>query len=260
MRKEKIVIPVCVLFFCGCLTIQEVADIGDTRAESARSAPAEQEAVGLIFDWNRRDFPLGGASVAANTPYNSGCGGIWYAARGNPISVSNDSAFRMGGGVVNNRLMIGIGDKAGAGSPVDHNLPTSAARHVPGQFNFSQGTFRLTVDYKDPVYVADTMFRFAINNNRDEQERSILGAASNVREYQTLDELRNGIGTVADKPGVTDKAEPAGLSSERIIITFTPSILYEGNAGASSLANAFFTIFTWTNQITITGIKLERVE
>jgi len=142
VKRTVIVIPLCVLFFCGCLTIQEVEDIGNIRAASARSAPAEQETVGVIFDWNRTVFPLDGVSVAANTPYNSGSDGVWYAARGNPITVSNESAFRMGGVTVenirvNNRLMFGVGNNTAAGSSVDYNLPTSAARHVPGQFNFS---------------------------------------------------------------------------------------------------------------------------
>ena len=255
----------CYLLFalCSCLTIQEIEDIGSVRTV-VRNAPTEQEEAGVIFQWNRAASPLHGLVFAANTPYYSGYNGIYFAARGNPIMVSNDSAFRMGAVaannlIVNNRLMIGTGDKTGTGTPVDPNQPTTAARHSPGQFNFSQGTFRLTVDYRDAAYnndyIEDPMFRFTINNNRDEQERSVLGNASNVREYKSLAQLQNGIGTMPDKPGVTDRTEPG-----RIIITFTPQLLYEDNPGAASLENAFLTILTWTNQLTIVGIKLERTE
>ena len=194
----------------------------------------------VIFLWNTERAPTSGSAVFASlSSMPSGFGNIDFRFFYTGVYALN-SGFRL-----TNATHLAIG--------CTESTFTTAANHVPGVFDFSQGTFRLTVDYNSPTPGGSYMLRFAVNNNDPGNTNSVLGQPSTLRQYDNVAALQNGIGqnsafTVND----------AGTENGKLILTFRPSAFYSGNSGISSLKNAFIALACHgSSSINITGIKLE---
>ena len=195
-----------------------------------------------IFEWDSETTPMSG-SIGAGAPVGSGFNEIDFRVIGSSITTT-EGAFRLG---ADGRLVVG----AAAGSS------TSDSTHVPGVFDFSEGTFRLTIDYLDPVVPGSNyLLRILINNNQTGQASSVLGTASNLRQYNDVSKLNNGFGAGASN--VFEEVE-----ANRLILTFTPNMTYANvsTVGISSLATAFFTLnCQGSSRITVKSIRLEKVQ
>ena len=134
---------------------------------------------------------------------------------------------------------------------------TLVTTHIPGQLDLSQGTFRLTIEYKNPETTGGRiLLRVQINNNTGSNANSVLGGTGSIRAYSTVADLESGLAAAAGL--AADEAEPG-----KIAITFTPSVRFNSHP---SLENAFIALMSQgggtTGQpcwITITGIKLEKI-
>lgn len=230
---------VCIL--CGCLSV-EVQENKDTIF--AREAPAEAEPMGDVFVWNSESYPFN-EPLGVDASVYSGYNGIYFSVCGNTngkISVI-DGAFRMGGedGSVDERLVIGSIQTAA----------TTPIKHTPGQFNISQGAYMLTIDYRDPVRTSGYMLRISINNNTTGGANSVV-SGSNVRQFTNAASLE-----METMYGDGDKIPG------RISLRINPVLLVADSdpEGKESLKNAFFTLICQSRSgITITGIKIERIE
>ena len=118
--------------------------------------PASGPEPTVLFTWSKENSSLTDSPVTANTPYNSGYKGIYFGARANAITVE-DGAFKLGTGISTGTaysvLMIGSGSATGSTTP--YEAQTNSTTHVPGQFDLSAGTFRLTVNYVEPPVYTD---------------------------------------------------------------------------------------------------------
>jgi hypothetical protein len=225
---------------------------------------------GVLFEWDSTTNPITvtsiiqGNTAAANMIVTPVPGNpITFRARGdNPpgIRIINN-ALRLGNqstaAATANRLIIGGGTSIG--NPNVSNNNTTATLHIPGQFDLSEGRFRITVDYTNAVITERRrVFRFGVNCNTNEETQSILGGPSNVRVYNELPD-GNLIASEDTSGGrEEDIAEPG-----KITITFNPSVRYSNHP---SLLNAFLVLHAQTsgvatsdNGITITGIKFEKL-
>ena len=242
------------LVLCGCVSFEpgdEPAPFtvsGSLGASRASNAPvrAQQgpEKPGVVFEWDSATKPLTRPIVPGSAVGLTG-DGINFGAMSSDVAPAN-GALRIAGGI----LVIGAGAKSVSGD-------TDPNTHTGGVFNLSEGLFRLTIDYKDAIIGSgDFYIRICINNNTTSQARSVLGVQSNINHYTSVDGLRNGTPAYRTVSGVIEAAEPG-----RLMLTFAPVLLYAGNSGNSSLTNAFLTIVcTEKSAITVTGIKLERLE
>ena len=249
MKKAVITITVCFLFLCGCLTVEEANPAGGSGPPGGSGpvrASREPEKIGVIFEWSSAVTPMTG-SIGVDSPVASGFPGVDFRLRSTAgrTLATEGGGFRLG---MDNRLVIG-----GAA-----NGATSAGNPVPGVFNLSEGKFRLTIDYKDPVASPDWyLFRIYINNNSTGQAESVLGNHSVIGYYTSLQQLETGTGR-GNASDVTQEAEPG-----RITLTLTPGASYAGAspAGKNSIRNAFFALLCqMDSRITVTGIKIERIE
>lgn len=257
---------ICIVCFSGCLSLDyseenfpEASVSSGSSVHSsvsagpaASTAPKIPENIGVVFEWNSVKTPLTGKINVGSSLY-SGYEGIYFVVHGNRGGsiATVDGAFRLGGedGSVDERLVIG--------SYIFSDSKTDV--HIPGQFNISEGTYRLTVDYKDPVdYKNGYMLRVLINNNHTGQANSVLGNDSNIRQYSNVEALEKDI-TGMRKPTVSaDGSEPG-----KLCLSFTPSVLYENlpNTSKTSLTKAFFALMCQADAgITVSGIKLERID
>jgi len=207
---------------------------------------APPASIGVIFEWDSAKTPISG-NIRLGNPVSTGYGNINFNARNN-IS-TRDGAIRM---EPNNLLLIG-----GVA-----NQNTDSGKHIPGIFNISQGAYRVTIDYKDPEEGDDIasggyLLRFSINNNHNSQVESVLGINSNLGQFSTINQLRSGRPGSGFKPGTFINAE-----RDRLIWTINPQVTYANisEANRRSLETAFFSINCQKARITITGIKIERIE
>ena len=233
-----------IILFAAALLLS--TQIGCGKDELPGVVEVTKDAV-VFFEWNSSTVPMSGTITAGN-PVSSGYGDVVFRVVGNDITAIG-GAFNMS---VNDRRLV-------IGSTSDAN--TGAETHAGGVFDFSGGVFRFTVDY---LYTSDTprlggsyLLRLLINNNQTGEANSVLGAASNIRTFNTVDELINGRGIINTRPGVIDAAKKG-----RIIVMFRPDVLFEdaSAAGKESLTNAFFTLMcAGASDITVTGIKLEKL-
>ena len=204
---------------------------------------------GILFKWDSKTVPMSG-TLARGSSINSGYDGIFFRVRndgtGTGIETEN-GAFQLGN---NNRLVIG-GNLSSATVATNASGPPA----VYGIFNFSRGTFRLTINYNNPFKVdpASSLYllRIYINNNSTGRADSILGEEGLLRVYTHESHLTSGL---MNTPGLNDLENEPG----KIAITFTPGILLANNPGVQSLTNAFIALNCQeTNRINITGIMLE---
>ena len=231
---------------------------------------------GVLFAWNNVTLPLSG-SIVNRIIYPSGYSyngeEIYFAANGTDVGVTSDGAFTMGGGTASTRrIVVGTGSDPAAHSetPNWYSPDTNTIGYAPGQFDLSQDKFRITVEYKNPVRAVDgntgneigNMLRFYINSTRDSPTgaTSILGITSEIRTYNSVADLKGGLTTTsagleADTAEYNETAQAGKIS-----ITFTPSIRYATNARVNTLKQAYFMLTSASQTLTITGIKLEKVE
>lgn len=200
---------------------------------------------GVLFKWDSGVIPMS-ASLIVGSPVNSGYKDITFRAMRNTVTVSNGE-FHLTSGT--DRILV-----IGCTSDIETN--SGADGHVPGVFDLSRGTYRLTLDYLNPATPGSSyLLRFIINNNGTSQANSPLGTASTVRVYNTADQIINGLGIQDSYPGVSDKVEV-----NRTIITFTPSIRFATAGNYNTLTSSFITLLCQnTSSIIFTAIKLEEV-
>jgi len=134
---------------------------------------------------------------------------------------------------------------------------TATTPHLPGVFNLSQGKFRITVDYKD-VIIADpannSYLRFAINNNGGGANASVLGGNSHIIDLSQAD-LKDGVTNKSN----TGTGTLANAKDGKAVVEVAASRY--GSSPPASLSNAFFAMgFSGSYSITVTGIKIERIE
>jgi len=228
-----------------------------------------------IFAWDNVTDPVP-APFAAFAP--AAFPGIFLRARPSSgslaMTVTEDRAFRLGaaGNPSNLTILLVGGDNTNSTYNAGGGVPQ------PGQFNLSEGTFRLTIDYKDAVTSVTSgtlrsLLIVAINNSTTSSAAtgSVLGANVSYIGNYNINQLHTGL---SSKEGFSDQAIPEpdgpdGSKSGRLILTFTPSILFKNSSddGKDSLGTAFIAFHTQHDNIatgtgtynTITGIKLEKL-
>jgi len=268
MKHVCVLVAVCFLV-CGCLSLEEAAIVRAARMAGpslavGRVAPDVPENIGVIFDWNSTSAPLRGA-YGLGSVVRFGSSDIYIGKRSTSFVFAN-GGIKLGGESYNSRLQVGTGSEAAPGNIIGGEPPSDTYHPNGGQFNLSEGTFRLTVAYRDAVAAADSnypLLRIYLNNV-GEITASVLGGKTNGMGADLL----CAFGTVSglqNPASETDGIKIAGTNGE-LIVTFTPATMY-GNLAASSPVNfnslktAYFTLFTSTRAgITVTGIKLERIQ
>ena len=236
MKSTVVTFTVCFLVLCGCVSYEDAGNSGPSGASGRSSGP---EKIGVIFEWNAAASSVKSAIPSSNNPVDSGYPGVSFRARSGNVAIDPDGALNMAA-ESNQVLMIGC-----------NSVTVTNNGHAPGVFNLSQGTFRLTIDYKDP-FGSNWPLRVQINNNTTMATYSVLGDACILGSFGTVSSLQTG---GSSRNGVTEQLEP-----DRIILTFSGAV-YSGNPGANSLASAFVALTsTSTGGLKVTGIKLERIE
>ena len=204
---------------------------GDSLQAAFTAAIGIEPEEGVLVSWNRETYPITVPITAGgNNPVFSGYGDVDFRTL-------NVNATPTAGGAL---TITGIGVLVIGGGPTSGSAETNAASHVPGLFDLSHGTFRLTLDYTDASATGDNpWFRVSINNNALGMANSVLGNDS-VFHYDTT-----------QLPG-------AGA----ITLTFTPEDRFASVApdATNSLKTAFIALMYRNTSITITGIRLEKVQ
>ena len=204
---------------------------------------------GVLFKWNCSVLPM--TPLSAGVPVSSGYNGINFRAGGMSIPVTSEGAFDLGG-TSDRRLYIGsTSDSA-----------TSDTSHTPGVFNLSRGTYKLTIDYREPARgtsgTSDAyVLRVIFNNNQPGQALSPLNTRSVLIWYDTVAQLETGTGLGANAAVITQTA-----GTNRMTLTFsTPDAFAGAPNGTDSLSTAFFGFACQgTSSIIITGIRLEELK
>ena len=215
----------------------------------AAAIPVELEE-GVLFKWSSADCPISG-TLSTSTPINSGYNGIFFRARGNTISTVS-GAFDLG---TNDRRLI-IGGTAGVSS-----ADTGADSYIPGVFDLSRGSFRLTITYDNNTLAGVSggspyILRIMLNNNHTGSTNSVLGTQSQMVQYSTETHLRTGR---SNQSG--NGFNHTGTTAGKLVFNFTPVVFFDGNAGAYSLSASFIQLISQgIAAVTITGIRLEEVK
>ena len=240
--------------------------------------------VGVIFEWNNIDFPI-------TTRINHGNDGTAYSLTATPNILLRSAMSRFlpiedaNGGIRMGRTNIGvrvynvgmliIGGGSGMSGRIPSGTDTTENLHVPGQLYFSEGTFRLTIDYRDIMITSApntsmAILHITINNNTARDKHSLLGTGSIIREYpQNFVQDGRILPRQAAAGFLADISEfNAETGMGKLIITFTPSVMYAAlpENARDSLGSAFLGLQCYVSQIdrpnhiTLTGIKLERIE
>jgi hypothetical protein len=223
-----------------------------------------------MFEWDRRINPLSGI-VGTSSPITP------VAAYPNiRFSTRDSSNEAVAGNAVLNTVNGGI---RVTGWPnliigaTNDLRPTNPNLHIPGVLDLSDGTFRLTVNYEDPVLgiqkpAYDHFFRININNNTNRGENSLLGFLG-VNEFQyTVETLISG--TNNNQKFTTD------VDVNTVILTFTTPDVFlppytsplttfpPPQEALDALSTSFIALTSPFEEfsgggITITGIKLDRL-
>jgi hypothetical protein len=265
MKRIFLFSAVAVLFLlfagCGTFSLGEINDPTATADPAARPARTAQ-AGAVIFSWDSVTDPVNQPRVTQTTQVaapNAGFPDTFIRVRGADVTIA-DGAFVLGsspGTGGGGRLIIG------SNNPNVSNVDSEGtATHIPGQLDLSEGQFRLTINYKDATLgTSNYMLRVSINNNSQGMANSPLGMFSNLRTYNTREELISGSATANSNIGTTGDQASAG----QIVITFNPSVRFshpnaEGVRNLNSLTNAYLVLHTQNGgSLTVTGITLERM-
>lgn len=214
----------------------------------------------LLFTWNSASFAADYPEITEipiRQHIYSGYGDINMGGRTTAFPVGTNG-IELGSSSTTS-FVIGTGNDPDTSvdgtTPI--SIPTNSGRHLPGQFNLSQGTFRLTVKYdtSSVVYTSGVQLRFSLNNNSDGQANSVLGNNSNFFNAQGADRLLTSTSSsTLPTLGVDVSGTPGTLS-----VTFKPSERYANIRDKSCLETAFIAFQTWPNNyVTVTGITLEK--
>jgi hypothetical protein len=260
MKNIFLGITICFLFLCSCLSYEQPASTGAAAPAKVSGpkarVPQGPEKMGLVFEWNNKTTPMKKPLAVGSNVY-TGYNGYYFAVfgytRGNhQISVTEDGGMRMGGEDGTTNEVLAVGALYGAF--------TDSKTHIPGQFNLSEGTFKLTLDYKNPVnYRNGYLMRISLNNNTGAAANTPLGRDCVLRHYMNVAALRNDwLEREETRPGITGVVE-----EDRLILIFTPSVIFADVSpeGKACLEKSFIAFLVQADSgITFTGIKLERVE
>ena len=268
MKRFIMLFVACIICVCGCMSVKlgefdrPAAPVIAPAPGSAAAIAAAAVPVATLFKWDSALDPVNlprateSAEIAAT---NSGFPNDFMRVRGSAIPTSNGALVLGGGG---GRLIIGNHNPAISASDTAANTD-----HIPGKYDFSAGTYRLTVDYRDAKQgTANYVLRFYINNNGMSEAFSVLGRYSNLRTYVSEGDLAKGI---SEKYPQRDGTVAETGTPGKIVLTFTPSVRYtSGNAtnadpgvkDYNSLKTAYMVLHCQPGaNITITGIMLERM-
>jgi len=258
-RVLLVLVTVCLLILSGCASSGGGASSGSyvsagPAPTSVRSISGLEE-VGVIFEWSSETAPLQGrmsyAGISSPVP------GINFQTRNSFAASGHGNAYidMADGGFLltkNMYLIIGGGETSAGNCAT---LPTTDTKHVPGVFNFSEGLFRLTIDYKDLQDAGgDYFFRAFINNNTSSYRNSVLAQYGGLlRQYTKAEDLITG-SPVSGNSGVVESVEP-----NRLLLTIKCPDDFLGAAG-SHLATSFISMICFgDSSMIITGLKLERI-
>ena len=186
----------------------------------------------------------------------------------------------------------------GSDGSANESATNSTTNNQWGYFDFSQGTFRIVIDYKDAVLAGNTALRISINNNELSEGASVLGPLSNLGEYSRPGHFRwsrggdtwqeDGAHAVGrrhtaqpDNPLLLEDVptgewtEPLNVGSGRVMVTFRPEVRWPTPDADQllSLQYAFISLLATCARtaglhgharandvgMTITRIKVERV-
>jgi hypothetical protein len=216
----------------------------------------------VVFNWNSAINTIPDGSLLGLVP--SGHTGIDFMGHGG-------SAMNMvNGEIVLNNARFSIG--------TIHNVNTTQSLHVPGQFNLSQGRYRIIIEYRNADQEGGYIFRVQLNNNSGSADFSVLGNG-HIRGYPDIDSLTNGISppaplTAGNQGSEVTEFDPV-TNSGRLILTFNPAVFFNTSShatsgprsvhpsgtiarGIDSLQNAFICLVPTGNMI-ISAIRLERL-
>ena len=222
----------------------------------------EEFAEGVLFEWYHDNNPLTGSNLREEDPYK-GPGAIYFSPRGADIAIDG-GAFKLGGAHNDPISTLVIG-----GGRIPYYTNTDIVTHVPGgQFDLSNGRFRLSIDYDIVSSHPGTTvyFRASVNNNTSSQGNSVLENLSNLRTFTNETDLRTTYGTSSTPVGISCQvSRPSSRPNEgRINITIDASLRFNNDP---SLKDAYICLFTDAapaagnaNWLRITGIKLEKLD
>jgi len=201
---------------------------------------------GVLFMWDSDKYPID-TDIPQNGTEFSGYGDVYFRTTTTGTVTSNNGALKYSS-TTSTAFIIG-----GSVTPA-----TTAERHVPGVFDLSEGTFRLTIDYRD--LVVPTWVRVQINNNTNGMTNSVLGT-NGILLYAEAANVTAGqiTSSIISKTGIIREVYEPG----RVTLTFTPEVRYATAGDYDSLKTAFLAVSssaTAGNDITITGIRLEEVK
>lgn len=230
-----------------------------------------QPEIGVIFEWcyTVDPIPAGGfttgntgtALAPTNFPF------LFMRAR-DPVERSPEGAIRLGGTVApTGRLIIGGWNHMEANSDATPNpagANTTADVHIPGQFDLSEGLFRLTLNFRNHVAISGLYpLRISVNNNTTGRLASVLGGESDVRTY--INGITSGTFGNLLTEGRTD-TRVIENEAGTVTLIFDPKVWWANatEAGKASLRDAFIKLHAQPgagvdNGITITRIKLEQL-
>ena len=247
---------------------------------------------GVVFSWDYQDYPIPDAAYdkdgdeihfpltgAKPANFSSGYGDIEF--RSIPSSVTTrENLDRIATGELtgalrmqNGAILVGVSpDIPVPASHLDDGYFTTASRHVPGVFDFSAGKYKFTIAYDYDTITGTTGYtlRLYLNNNVHQSDTPsvLIGGGSRLVEFTAPANLENftgiytgptpGPGAIAGR-GVT----LSGVARKSVSVTVDMNERYFPNGigigGSSSLSTAFFMINS-VREITITDIKIEKLE
>ena len=202
-----------------------------------------------LWEWKKSSHPW--TSLGTNTIfYANGYDEISVRAFGTPINNDN-GGIKLGGIHGQGGPRLAIGQSSGTASN-----SCGAGANITGEFDLTRKRYRLTIDYENVIqFGTREVLRVMINNNSPTMANSPLGSGSTIQF--TAESL-----IAASESGASEKGG-------KLILILNPAEKYADNEGKKTLENAFFGIMclhdsvdtgTTGNWLTITGIKIERID
>jgi len=215
--------------------------------------------VDLLLDWNAATSPITGSTIGAGAIVPAGYSDILFGSRNIATAINNDGSLTVGGGggafVIGSTIASATADSSGTA-------------HRPGQFDLSDGTFRLTVVYSDAAITS--WLRVNINNNSfGGYANSVFGGDLNqLAQFTSVTDTANGGKSLAGSIfGTGNGGNNYTYEPNRMVLTFTPSLrIGTALAGTNlraynSLKTAFIGLVSGGTDVSlnITAIRLEKI-